>query len=42
MYKMMKSFVCRGFVNPVDGTGVDVGVNVNLELVVSSVIWVTY
>ena len=36
MYKVMKTFVCRGCVNPVTGTGhtnVDSGVNVNLELV---------
>jgi len=36
MYKMMKTFVCRGCVNPVTGTGctsVDIGVNTNLELV---------
>jgi len=36
MYKVMKSFVCRGCVNPVTGTGctiVDIGVCANLELV---------
>jgi len=36
MYKVMKSFICRGCVNPVTGTGctsVDIGVNANLELV---------
>jgi len=36
MCKVMKTFVCRGCVNPVTGTGrtsVDVGVNANLELV---------
>jgi len=36
IYKMMKSFVCGGCVNPVTGTGctsVDIGVNANLELV---------
>jgi len=36
MYKMMKTFVCRGCMNPVTGTGhtsVDNGVNANLELV---------
>jgi len=36
MYKVMKSFVCRGCVNPVSGTGctsVYIGVNANLELV---------
>ena len=36
MYKVMKSFVCRGCENPVTGTGctnVDIGVNANLELV---------
>jgi len=36
VYNMMKSFVCRGCVNPVTGTGcanVDIGVNANLELV---------
>ena len=33
---MMKSFICRGCVNPVTGTGctsVDIGGDVNLELV---------
>ena len=33
---MMKTFVCRGSMNPVTGTGhtsVDIGVNANLELV---------
>jgi len=37
MYKVMKTFVCRGCVNPVTGTGctsVDAGVNANLELLV--------
>jgi len=32
----MKSFICRGCVNPVTGTGrtsVDIGANTNLELV---------
>jgi len=32
MYKVMKSFVCRGCVNPVTGKGrtsVDIGVNAN-------------
>jgi len=36
MYKVMKSFVCRGCVNPVTSTrctSVDIGVNANLELV---------
>jgi len=36
MYKLMKTFVCRGCVNPVTGTGhtnVDIGVNANLESV---------
>jgi len=36
MYKVMKTFVCRGCVNPVTGTGctsVDFGVIANLELV---------
>jgi len=36
MYKVMKTFVCRGCVNPVTGTGhtsVDISVNANLELV---------
>jgi len=36
MYKVMKSFVCRGCVKPVIDTGctrVDIGVNANLELV---------
>jgi len=36
MCKVMKTFVCRGCVNPVTGTGrtsVDIGVNANLELV---------
>jgi len=35
MYKRMKSFVCRGCVNPVIGTvctNADTGVNANLEL----------
>jgi len=35
MYKVMKSFVCKGFVNPVASTGhtsVDDGDNANLEL----------
>jgi len=34
MFKVMKTFVCRGCVNPVTGTGhtsVDIGVNANLE-----------
>ena len=37
MYKVMKTFVCRGCVNPVTGTGctsVDIGVDANLEFVV--------
>jgi len=36
MYKVMKTFICRGCVNPVTGTGctsVDIGGNANLELV---------
>jgi len=36
MYKVMKSFVCRGCMNPFSGRGctsVDIGVNANLELV---------
>ena len=38
MYKVMKSFICRGCMIPVTGTGctsvpVDIGVNANLELV---------
>jgi len=36
MYKVMKSFICRGCVIPVTGIGctsVDIGVNANLELV---------
>jgi len=36
MYKVMKTVVCRGCVNPVTGTGctsVGIGVNANLELV---------
>jgi len=36
MYKVMKTFICRGCMNPVTGTGctsVDIGVNANLELV---------
>jgi len=33
MYKVMKTFVCRGCVNPVTSTSVDIGVNANQELV---------
>jgi len=36
MYKVMKTFVCRGCMKPVTSTGctsVDIGVNTNLELV---------
>jgi len=36
MYKVMKTFICRGCMNPVTGTGytsVDIGVNAYLELV---------
>jgi len=36
MYKVMKTFICRGCVIPVSGIGytsVDIGVNENLELV---------
>jgi len=36
MYKVVKSFICRGCVNPVTGTGstnVDIGGDANLELV---------
>jgi len=32
MYKVMKSFICRGCLNPVTSTG-RTGVNANLELV---------
>ena len=32
MYKVMKSFVCRGCMNPVTGTGC-IGGNANLQLV---------
>jgi len=34
MYKVMKTFICRGCMNPVTGAGhtsVDIGVNANLE-----------
>ena len=36
MYKVMKSFICKGCVNTVTGTGctsVDIGGDANLELV---------
>ena len=36
MYKVMKSFICSGCMNPVTGTGctsVNIGVNANLQLV---------
>jgi len=36
MFQVMKSFICRGCVNPVTGTGctsVDIGGDANLELV---------
>jgi len=36
MYKVMKTFICRGCMNPVTGTGctsVDIRVSANLELV---------
>jgi len=36
MYKVMETFICRGCMNPVTGTGrtsVNIGVNGNLELV---------
>jgi len=36
MYKVMKTFICRGCMNPVTSTGrtsIDIGVNANLELV---------
>ena len=36
MYKVMKSFICRGCMNPVTGTAptrVDIGGDANLELV---------
>jgi len=36
MYNVMKTFVCRGCMNPVTSTGhtsVDIGVNANQELV---------
>jgi len=42
MYKVMKTFVCRGCMNPVTGTGrtsVDIGVNANLELIDGSQTW---
>ena len=41
MYKVKKTFACRGCMNPVTGTGctsVDIGINANLELVISFVI----
>ena len=41
MYKVMKTFVYRGCVNPATGTGctiIDIGVNANLQLVVNFVI----
>jgi len=41
MYKVTKSFICRGCDNPVTGTGstsVDIGGDANLELVISFVI----
>jgi len=44
MYKVMKSFTGRSFVNPVTGTGrtsVDIGVSANLEFGISCVIKVT-
>ena len=36
MYKVMKTFICRGCVNRATSTGhksIDIGVNANLELV---------
>ena len=37
LYKVIKTFVCKGCMNPVTGTGrstsADIGVNANLELV---------
>jgi len=36
MYKVMKTYICRGYVNPVTSTGctsVDIGVNAYLDLV---------
>ena len=33
VYKVMKSFVCRGCMNPVTSTGSTIGVNANVELV---------
>jgi len=36
MYKVMKTSLCRGCVNPITGTGhtsIDIGVNANLKLV---------
>jgi len=36
MYKVMRSFICRGCLNPVTSTGctsVDIGASANLELV---------
>ena len=36
MYKVMKSFICRSYSNPVISTGhtnVDIGANANLEVV---------
>jgi len=36
MYEVMKTFICRGCMIPVTGTGrtsVDIGVSANLELV---------
>jgi len=36
MYKVMKTIVCRDYMNPVTSTGhtsVDIGVNANMELV---------
>jgi len=44
MYKLMKSFICRGCMNPVTGTGrtsVDIGGDANLELVDKFCYWVT-
>jgi len=39
MYKVMKSFICRGCSNPVTSTGhrsVDIGASANLKLWISS------
>ena len=33
MYKVMRSFICRGCSNPVGHTSVDIGASANLEVV---------